>query len=139
VGRVVGVDLGSKRIGFAVSDPDRIIATALRMTECQSDRQITRTIIDVVQETGATLCVIGHPLNMDGSHGPAAKRAEKFRDELQATQPFPVVLWDERLTTKSALDVLIESGTRREKRKGLVDKIAAQIMLQHYLDAHGTG
>lgn len=136
MGRVLGVDLGSKRIGFAVSDPDRIIATALRMIECQSDKQIMTAIRTVLQECGAVLCVIGHPINMDGTKGPAAQRAQKFRDELASVQPVPVVLWDERLTTKSAHDVLIEAGTRREKRKGLVDKIAAQIMLQHYIDAH---
>lgn len=136
MGRVLGVDLGSKRIGFSVSDPDRIIATALRMIECKSDQQIMSAIRSVLQETGADLCVIGHPVNMDGSKGPAAQRAQKFRDELAAAQPVPVVLWDERLTTKSAHDVLIEAGTRREKRKGLVDKIAAQIMLQNFIDAH---
>jgi putative Holliday junction resolvase len=138
VGRVLGVDLGSKRIGFAVSDPDRMISSSLRMVECQSDRQIHNVIIEAIKESGAELCVIGFPLNMDGSKGPAAQRAQKFRDELADAQAVPVVLWDERLTTKSALDVLIEAGTRREKRKGLVDKIAAQIMLQGYLDAHTT-
>lgn len=138
MGRILGVDLGTKRIGFAVSDPDRIIASALRMVECQSDRHITTAIVDAIRETGAELCVLGHPVNMDGSKGPAAQRTEKFREALSAAQPVKVVLWDERLTTKSAHDVLIEAGTRREKRKGLVDKIAAQIMLQNYLDAHAT-
>jgi putative Holliday junction resolvase len=133
---VVGVDLGSRRIGFAISDPDRIIATSLRMVECQNDKQVKRAIAEVCAETGAELCVLGHPINMDGSHGPAAQRAEKFRDELRAKLPIPIELWDERLTTKSAHDVLIEAGTRRDKRKGLVDKIAAQFMLQHYLDSH---
>ncbi len=138
MGRILGVDLGTKRIGFAVSDPDRIIATALKVVECQNDGEIRKAIIQLIQETGAGVCVLGHPVNMDGSKGPAAQRAQKFRDELMAKQPVPVVLWDERLSTKSAHDALIEAGTRREKRKGLVDKIAAQIMLQNYLDAHAT-
>jgi putative holliday junction resolvase len=138
VGRVLGVDLGSKRIGFAVSDPDRIITSSLRMVECASDKQIIKAILDAVAETSAEVCVLGHPVNMDGSRGPAAQRAEKFRDDLKARLTIPVELWDERLTTKSAHDVLIEAGTRRNKRKGLVDKIAAQIMLQNYLDAHPT-
>jgi putative Holliday junction resolvase len=138
VGRVLGVDLGSKRIGFAVSDPDRIIASSLRMVECQSDKQIRTAISDACRETQAEICVLGHPLNMDASRGPAAQRAEKFRDELTRELSVPVVLWDERLTTKTANELLIEAGTRREKRKGLVDKIAAQIMLQHYLDSHST-
>ncbi len=138
MGRVLGVDLGSKRIGFAVSDPDRIITSSLRMVECASDKQIIKAILDAVTETSAEVCVLGHPVNMDGSRGPAAQRAEKFRDELKTRLSIPVELWDERLTTKSAHDVLIEAGTRRDKRKGLVDKIAAQIMLQNYLDAHPT-
>ncbi len=138
MGRALGVDLGSKRIGFALSDPDRIIASVYKMIECQNDGQIRNTIAAACTESGADLCVIGHPINMDGSKGPAAQRAEKFRDELKLVLSIPVVLWDERLTTKSAHDVLIEAGTRRDKRKGLVDKIAAQIMLQHYLDAHGS-
>ncbi|MGA1531108.1 MAG: Holliday junction resolvase RuvX [Kiritimatiellia bacterium] len=135
---MLGVDLGSKRIGFAVSDPDRIITSSLRMVECASDKQIIKAILDAVTETSAEVCVLGHPVNMDGSRGPAAQRAEKFRDELKTRLSIPVELWDERLTTKSAHDVLIEAGTRRDKRKGLVDKIAAQIMLQNYLDAHPT-
>ncbi|MGA1193656.1 MAG: Holliday junction resolvase RuvX [Kiritimatiellia bacterium] len=135
---MLGVDLGSKRIGFAVSDPDRIITSSLRMVECASDKQIIKAILDAVTETSAEVCVLGHPVNMDGSRGPAALRAEKFRDELKTRLSIPVELWDERLTTKSAHDVLIEAGTRRDKRKGLVDKIAAQIMLQNYLDAHPT-
>lgn len=138
MGRVLGVDLGSKRIGFAVSDPDRIIATALKMIECLSDKQIKKAITDVCAETKAELCVLGHPINMDGSKGPAAQRAQKFVDELTIELSIPVVLWDERLTTKTANELLIEAGTRRDKRKGLVDKIAAQIMLQHYLDSHST-
>lgn len=137
MGRIVGVDLGSKRIGFAVSDPDRIIASSLRMVECRSDKEIRLAINEVVRETGADFVVIGHPINMDGSNGPAAQRASKLRDELAESLSIGVALWDERLTTKSAHDILIEAGTRRNKRKGLVDKIAAQIMLQNYLDAHG--
>ena len=138
MGRVVGVDLGSKRVGFALSDPDRIIASAFRMVECRHDRELEAAILAVLAETGADLCVIGHPINMNGTRGPAAERAEKIRAALQLRTPVPLVLWDERLTTKSAHDVLIEAGTPREKRKRVVDKNAAQIMLQHYFDAHGS-
>jgi len=136
MGRALGVDLGSKRIGFALSDPDRVIASTFKMIECQDDKQILKVIHDTAVESGADLIVLGHPLNMDGTHGPAAQRAEKFRDLLKERGNIPVILWDERLTTKTANDVLIEAGTRRDKRKGLVDKIAAQIMLQGYLDVH---
>lgn len=136
MGRALGVDLGTKRIGFALSDPDRIIASNYKMIECQDDNQILKVIRDTAVESGADLIVLGHPLNMDGSHGAAAQRAEKFRNALGEKITIPVILWDERLTTKTAHDILIEAGTRRSKRKGLVDKIAAQIMLQTFLDVH---
>ncbi|HMP90515.1 MAG TPA: Holliday junction resolvase RuvX [Kiritimatiellia bacterium] len=136
MGRALGVDLGSRRIGFALSDPDRIIASNYKMVECRDDKEIHSAIADAVREGQADLVVIGHPLNMDGSHGPAAQRSEKFQKELQEKLEIPVELWDERLTTKSAHDVLIAAGTRREKRRLLVDKISAQIMLQSFLDAH---
>jgi len=138
VGRVLGVDLGTKRIGFALSDPDRIIASNYKMIECQDDRQILKVIVETARESGADMLVLGNPINMDGSLGPAAQRAEKFRGLLAEKLTIPINLWDERLTTKSAHDVLIEAGTRRSKRKGLVDQIAAQFMLQGYLDSHST-
>jgi putative Holliday junction resolvase len=135
MGRVVGVDLGSKRIGFAVSDPDRIIATAHKVVECAGDRKIREAILAVCAETGADLLVLGLPLNMDGSSGPAAERAQKFQADMRELLSIPIILWDERLTTKSAHAVLIEAGARRSKRRDLVDKVAAQFMLQHFLDA----
>lgn len=138
MGRALGVDLGSKRIGFAVSDPDRIIASPLKVVECQNDGHIRNTIIDLCREQSVDLLVLGHPINMDGSRGPAAQRAEKFRDELKESLGIPVALWDERLTTKSAHDLLLESGRRRNTHKQLVDMVAAQMLLQHYLDAHST-
>ena len=136
MGRALGVDLGTKRIGFALSDPDRVIASNFKMVECQDDNHIIGVILDTALEAGADLIVLGHPINMDGSLGPAAERAEKFRSTLSDKYPHPVVLWDERLTSKTAHDVLIEAGTRRNRRKELVDKIAAQIMLQGFLDVH---
>jgi len=136
MGRALGVDLGSKRIGFALSDPDRIIASAYKVVECQNDGHIRNTIIKLCKESDADLVVLGYPLNMDGSVGPAAQRAEQFQEVLKEKLDLPVELCDERLTTKSAHDVLIEAGTRREKRKHLVDMIAAQMILQHYLDSN---
>ena len=81
--------------------------------------------------------IVGYPLNMDGSAGPRATRTDEFMAELARRTAIPVRQWDERLSTKSAESVLIEAGTRRDKRREVVDKLAAQIMLQNYLDAHG--
>jgi putative Holliday junction resolvase len=138
VGRLLGVDLGSKRIGFAVSDPDRIIATAFRVVECQNDGHIVNSHRQYLPRSGRG-AMRHRPSDQHGRiERPGVAAGTKFKTELAEKLGRPVVLWDERLTTKSAHDALIEAGTRREKRKGLVDKIAAQIMLQHYLDAHGA-
>lgn len=136
MGRALGVDLGSKRIGFALSDPDRIIASVYKVVECQNDNHIRNTIIDLCRESGADLIVLGYPLNMDGSKGPQAERAEKFKEELKVKSGLPVELCDERLTTKSAHDVLLESGMNRKKHMKVVDMVAAQMILQQYLDSH---
>jgi putative Holliday junction resolvase len=98
-----------------------------------------RAVVEVAAEQQAEKIVVGLPLNMDGSSGPVADAVGVFRDRLLTEVSVPVELWDERLTTKSAEDVLIEAGTRRKRRKEVVDKLAAQIMLQHYLDAKGEG
>ena len=78
---------------------------------------------------------MGLTVNMDGSRGPAVKKVEEVAEKLRQRMAIPIDYWDERLTTKAAHDVLIEAGTRREKRRELVDKVAAQIILQGYLDS----
>ena len=102
MGRVVGVDLGSKRVGFALSDPDRIIASAFRMVECRHDRELEAAILAVLAETGADLCVIGHPINMNGTRGPAAERAEKPRAALRVGPRLRWVWGDARRPKKGA-------------------------------------
>jgi putative Holliday junction resolvase len=136
-GRILGVDLGERRVGFAVSDPSRFLASAHAMVEVRNPAQAANETARLGRETGAVKIVVGLPVNMDGSRGPAAEKTLAFVEVLKGKTALPVDLWDERLTTKSAHDALIEGGMRREKRKHLVDKLAAQIMLQNYLDAHG--
>lgn len=137
-GRILGVDFGERRIGFAVSDPTQMLSSSHSMVEVQSPAQAANETAHICRETSAVKIIIGLPVNMDGSKGPAAQKALAFAEALRAKVKVPVETWDERLSTKSAHDVLIEAGTRREKRKQLVDKIAAQIMLQNYLDAHSS-
>lgn len=136
--RVLGVDCGTRRIGFAVSDADGVIAMAREVVEVQHENQVAGAIERVSRACGAERIVLGLPVNMDGSHGPAAQKAEALAVVLRERLGLPVDLWDERLTTSAAHDILIEAGTRREKRRGLVDKVAAQLMLQGYLDAHAA-
>jgi putative Holliday junction resolvase len=135
MGRTLGIDYGTRRIGVALSDPLGMFATAHDVLDGEAPAQSARAIADLCREKEVETIVVGHPRNMDGSIGPSAEAAEGFAERLRTATGLPVVLWDERLTSKSAEDALIEAGTRREKRKGLVDKVAAQILLQHYLDA----
>jgi putative Holliday junction resolvase len=135
--RILGVDYGERRIGFAVSDPTRTIASADEVVAVQNPGEAANRTVDKCAQAGATRIVVGLPRNMDGSEGASAQKARAFVELLRKKTDIAVDTWDERLSTKSAHDILIEAGTRREKRKGLVDKIAAQIMLQNYLDAGG--
>ncbi len=134
MGRLLGIDYGEKRIGLAVSDPSGIIATPHSV--------ITWTSLPKAVEEIAALCrklriegvVVGWPLNMDGSEGPATRHVQAFIDKLAARIELPIHKQDERLSSKTANDALIEGGTRRERRKDFVDKLAAQILLQQYLE-----
>lgn len=134
--RILGLDYGQRRLGFAVSDPDGIVATPLCVIERTSDRQALQELARLCGETGAEKIVVGLPVHMDGRRGEEAERVSAFAERAAARLGVPVETWDERLTTRSAERVLIEAGTSRRRRKEVVDKLAAQIMLQNYLDAH---
>lgn len=138
MGRLLGVDYGERRIGFAVSDPTQTIASADEVITIQNPGEAANRTAEKAARTGAEKIVVGLPRNMDGSEGASAQKAREFIELLGKKTKVPVETWDERLSTKSAHDILIEAGTRREKRKSLVDKIAAQIILQNYLDARGS-
>ncbi len=135
--RWLGVDLGEKRVGIAVSDPDAFLASAREVIELNRPDEALPRVCGAFRASGAQAVVVGLPLNMDGTKGPAAQKAEAFARELQAELGVTVRLWDERLTTKSAHDAMMEGGVRGEKRRGVVDKLAAQLMLQSFLDAQG--
>lgn len=132
---ILGVDLGSKRIGLAIASSS--IATPLRVLERSGDDEtVARAIADAAAEYDATRIVLGHPRRMDGTTGPAAEAAEAFAEVLRAAG-LDVVLWDERLTTAQVDKLLIGSGARRDKRRKVVDKLAATVILQSYLDTTG--
>jgi putative Holliday junction resolvase len=133
--RILGLDFGTRRCGVAVSDPMHIIASAHEVIEIDSEKKLLRRIREICAEVEAERIVVGLPFNMDGSEGASATASKAFAEKLAEKIGLPVDMWDERLSTKSAEAALIEAGTRREKRKGLIDKVAAQIMLQHYLDS----
>ena len=135
--RVVGIDLGSKRIGVAVSDSDRTLALPSTVIQRSGDRaRDHRAIAEIVEEYEAARLVVGLPLSLDGSMGPAAQAASDEAEELAATLTIPVELYDERFTTVTADRSLMEMKMKADARRRVVDKVAAAVMLQSWLDAH---
>jgi putative holliday junction resolvase len=137
VTRWIGIDYGTKNIGVAIADPGGSIAspaTALRASgSAPSDaRLILRWALD--NEPGGV--VVGLPMNMDGSEGPQAKLSRALAAELEKQGTLPVCLWDERLTSFQADLIMETAGVRRSRRKGLRDALAAQVILQSFLDAN---
>lgn len=136
-GRIVGVDLGSRRIGIALSDPSRMIASPHTVVRRGKTLDADyRAILEIATEWEATMIVVGLPLSLSGKDGPAAKAARSEVGTLQALAgaELPVVLHDERLTTISAERSLREAGVRGRDQTAVVDKVAAAVMLQSFLD-----
>ncbi len=137
--RVVGIDLGSKRVGVAVSDPSGTVASPHSVVlRTGSHAQDHRAINEVIAEYEADLLVVGLPRSMDGSLGPAAKAVLSEVDELIAATGIPVETVDERLTTVSANRVLQEANVKGVARRRVIDKVAAAILLQVWLDVRAA-
>ena len=137
--RALGIDLGSKRIGVALSTSDGTMATAYEVVERSRERERDhRAIAALAADTGAELLVVGLPLSLDGSDGPAATAARDEADELGAATGLPVELWDERLTTVTADRDLAGAVLDARGRRRVVDKVAAAVMLQAWLDHRRT-
>ncbi len=133
--RVVALDLGTKRIGVAVSDLSGIIATPRTVIQRSGSKTRDHQVIKaLIEEEEAELLIVGLPLNMNGSYGPAAKGAVAEAAELASVVGVPVETFDERLTTVSADRALMEANISATNRRKLVDKVAAAVMLQAWLD-----
>ena len=132
--RVLGIDYGDKRIGFAISDQFRIIASPLEVYSRKTLKQDLEYIKKIIDAHQVDTVVIGLPINMDGTLGDRAIKTQDFGEQLKQIINLPIVYIDERWTSKESERVLIQSNVRREKRKSLMDKIAAQNILQRYLD-----
>ncbi|MCI8829426.1 MAG: Holliday junction resolvase RuvX [Lachnospiraceae bacterium] len=136
--RIMGLDYGSKTVGVAISDELGITAQGVETITRSEEGKLRRTlarIAELSQEYRINRIILGYPKNMDNSAGARVKKTEEFADMVRRRTGLPVVFWDERLTTVSAERVLMESGVRREKRKAVIDKIAAVLILQNYLDS----
>lgn len=132
-GRLLGLDVGGKRIGVAVSDAGQILSSPWGMVE-QGSRAIEQ-IQRIVQETGAIAIVAGLPTGMSGREGAQATETRRFADAAGDELGLPLAYWDERLTSSQAERMLIDAGMRRKDRRGQIDALAASLMLQSYLDA----
>lgn len=134
--RILGLDPGSKRVGVALSDDLQMIAQPLDYIPAQPFEELATKLADLIKEQDVESVIVGMPRNMDGSYGPAAEKSKVFIAKLKDTIKIPIREWDERLTSAQANRVLIAGNVSRSKRKEKVDKMAAAILLQSFLDAN---
>ena len=132
--RILALDHGTKRIGVALSDETKTIAQPLEYIPTEPFPDFLERLKLLLREKEVDLILIGQPRNMNGSYGPAAQKVEVFVSVLKTAITVPIKLWDERLTSTMANRILIQGNVRREQRKEKVDKMAAAILLQSYLD-----
>jgi putative Holliday junction resolvase len=133
--RVIGLDVGDKTVGIAISDELGLTAQGLptlRRERLAADLSYVQGVAD---EHSATRVIVGLPLNMNGTEGPRGAASRKFGDALGKLTGLPIEYWDERLTTAQAERVLLEADVSRRKRRQVIDKLAAQVILQSWLDA----
>lgn len=140
--RIMGLDYGSKTVGVAVSDALGMTAQAVETVTREDENKLRKTcarIEALIREYEIETIVLGYPKNMNNTAGDRAKKTEEFKEMLERRTGLSVILWDERLTTVSSERILQESGVRRENRKAVIDRIAAGLILQGYLDSLTTG
>ena len=136
--RIIGLDYGTKTVGVAVSDALMITAQPLETIERKSANKLRQTLArieSIIEEYQAERIVLGYPKNMNNTIGERAEAAEQFKEDLERRTGLEVILWDERLSTVEAERILMDTGVRRENRKQYVDKMAAAVILQIYLDS----
>ena len=132
--RALGIDLGDARVGIAVSDDLGMLAHQLETIQVKAGRVVER-ILEISKEKETRTIVVGMPRNMDGTFGPAAQKAREFIEALKSQTACLVVPWDERLTTVSAQRSLHEAGKNAKAQRAVIDQVAAQILLQSWLDS----
>jgi len=135
--RILAIDHGTKRIGIAISDELQMIAQPMEYILAEPFADFLHRLKQILQEKEVELILVGMPRNMNGSYGPAALKVRDFVATLNRAVTVPIKTWDERLTSAQANRYLIEGNVRRDKRKEKVDKMAAAILLQSFLDSKG--
>ena len=132
--RLIGIDLGTKTIGLALSDVTRIVASPLETIRRTKFKADVARLTTLMQQQGVAGLVVGFPVNLDGSEGPRVQATRAFTRNLNGLIEVPILLWDERLSTAAAERTLIEADTSRRRRAEVIDKVAATIILQGALD-----
>lgn len=136
--RIMGLDYGSKTVGVAISDPEGIIASGIEIIRRKDENKLRQTLArieELIGEYEVGEIVLGWPKNMNNTEGFRVELTNEFKEKLERRTGLPVHVYDERLTTVIADKTMMEAGVRRENRKDFVDKIAATIILQDYLDS----
>lgn len=137
--RIMGLDYGSKTVGVAISDELGITAQPIMTIERKSENKLRKTLAQIEELIDAykvSFVVLGYPKNMNNTEGARVEATKEFKEHIERRTGLDVVLWDERLTTIESERILMEAGIRRENRKAYIDKMAAAIILQSYMDAH---
>jgi putative holliday junction resolvase len=132
--RLIGIDVGSKTLGLALSDVTRTIASALTTLQRGKFQRDVERLAALIEEHGVGGLVVGLPANLDGSEGPRAQATRAFVRNLSKRLTLPILFWDERFTTTAAERLLIEAETSRRRRAAVIDKVAATLILQTALD-----
>lgn len=137
--RILGLDYGSRRIGVAICDELGMTAQGVTTITRKNREADLNGIAELIAHNGIERIVIGYPLRLDGSEGIQCEKVKRFARRLEMRFSLPVILWDETLSTKEAEELLRQGGVRWEKRREVVDRIAASLILQEYLDAIAGG
>ena len=137
--RIMAIDYGDAHTGIAISDPTGFLAGYTTTIDAYRAEVVVERIIQLIKEYGVEELVLGHPINMDGTRGPRAEKAEGFAELLKEVTSLPVTLWDERRTTVDAHNILMNNGKNAKERKKTVDAVAAALMLEGYLTRKARG
>lgn len=138
IGRILAVDPGSKRLGIAISDPERMLAKPLMVIRHVSLEVDCDRIVETCLKNDVNLILIGQALSTEGEETPQSRHANKLADTFKNKSAIPVVLWDESESTKIAQKKALSAGVSKKKRAGHLDEHAAAVLLQDYLDANET-
>ena len=136
--KIMAIDYGDAHTGIAISDVTGTLAGFTTVITAYRPEAVAQRVAELAKEHGAEELVLGHPVNMDGSLGPRSEKAKAMQGLLEEATGLPVVLWDERLTTRQATGIMQAQSVRIEKRRSVVNQIAAVLILQAFLDGQAT-